>query len=176
LVNRAARAVWSASQARHRRARQVAARFVSDHRGTTAVQAILLMPVVLFFFAAAVVTWQTVNIRKSLNDGVYRAVRYLSLYPPPNIDSAYWQDIAREFIEAEMLSNPWTKRPISDVDLRITITIPDSNECGDEFTLEAGYRLFAPIGQMDGGSSLAILPNNVLIELEEERDGMVICD
>ena len=157
-------------------ARRIAVRFRRDHRGSTAVQAILLMPVVLFFFVAALVTWQTVNIRKSLNDGVYRAVRYLSLYPPPNIDATYWQDIAREFIVAELLSNPWVKTPVSEAELRITVTIYDSNECGDDFTVEAGYRLFAPVGHRDPTSFAGILPNNIPVELREERDGLVICD
>ncbi len=158
------------------RLRRTAVRFRRDHRGTTAVQAILLMPVLLFFFVGALVTWQTINIRKSLNDGVYRAVRYMSLYPPPNIETSYWEDIAREFIKAELLSNPWVKAPLNEANLRITVTIRDSNECGDEFTVEAGYRLFAPIGHQDPTSFGGILPNNIPIELKEERDGLVICD
>lgn len=158
------------------RARRTAVRFHRDHRGATAVQAIMLMPVVLFFFVVALMTWQTVNVRKSLNDGVYRAVRYMSLYPPPNVDPVYWQDIAREFIVAELLSNPWVKRPVTEAELRITVTIFDSNECTNEFTVEVGYRLFAPVGQRDPTSMSGILPNNIPIELKEERDGVVICD
>jgi Flp pilus assembly protein TadG len=161
---------------RHGGARRVLARFRSDRRGATAVQAILLMPIVLFFFVAAVVLWQTVNVRKSLHDGTYRAMRYLSLYPPARIDAFVWEDIARDIIEAELLSNPWVQRPITDAGLRVTVTIFDSNECGDEFTLEAGYRLFAPVGRVDSSTSIGIMPNNVQIELRENVAGMVICD
>ncbi|MFQ5459662.1 MAG: TadE/TadG family type IV pilus assembly protein [Anaerolineae bacterium] len=151
-------------------------RFCSDRRGGTAVQAIVLLPVILFFFLVAIKLWEVVNVRRSLHDGTYAATRYLGLYPPPNADAYYWEQIARRFIEAELLSNPWVKVPVTDADLRVDITIYDGNECGDEFRVEVGYRLFGPVGGRGSGSYSGMLPNNALMTLREDRDGKVICD
>jgi hypothetical protein len=135
-----------------------------------------MMPMILFFFGAGLKLWETVNIRKSLHDGTYRAVRFLSLYPPAEPNEDLWASIAREIIATELKQNPWIKQPISEVDLRVEVRIQDQNECLDEFRLESSYRLFGPVGQRDPDSPVGILPGMALVELREERDGMVMCD
>ena len=150
--------------------------FVGDRSGATAVMAIVMMPAILFFFIAGIKLWETVNVRKSLHDGTYQAVRYLSLYPPQDVDEYLWSTIAREIIVTELEQNPWVKQPITEADLRVEVRINDSNACLDEFSLDAGYRLFGPVGQRDPTSPAGILPSRGLLELREECVGKVMCE
>jgi hypothetical protein len=135
-----------------------------------------MLPAILSFFGAGIKLWETVNVRKSLHDGAYRATRYLSLYPPRDVDEFLWASIAREIIVTELESNPWVKLPITEADLRVEVTINDENKCLDEFNVEVGFRLFGPVGQRDPTSPAGILPSKALVELVEDVDGKVICE
>jgi hypothetical protein len=158
------------------RGARVARAFVADRSGATAVQAILMLPAILFFFGAGIKLWETINVRKSLHDGTYQAVRYLSLYPPQDVDEYLWATIAREIITTELENNPWVKQPVTEADLRVDVRINDSNSCLDEFSLESAYRLFGPVGPRDPTSPAGILPSRGLVELREERVGKVMCE
>jgi Flp pilus assembly protein TadG len=149
--------------------------FLHDRRGATAVQAIAMLPAILFFLVAGVKLWDTVNIRKSLHHGTYEAVRYLSLYPPQSTLASDWADIATRYVEAELLSSPFVEPPLNQANLVIQVTLVDSNNCGDKFTVDVTYKLFAPVGSRSIGFA-GILPNLRLIGLHESIDGEVVCD
>jgi Flp pilus assembly protein TadG len=153
------------------RLRRVWLRFVADRRGATAVQAIVILPVVIVFIGLGMKLWETVNIRKSLHHGTYLATRYLSMYPPFSTLNSDWEDIVRRYVEAELLSNPFVDPAYLQRDLNVIVSLDESNDCGDTFTVNVEYGLYAPstIGRLS-------LPQNTLVALRESIRGEVVCD
>jgi Flp pilus assembly protein TadG len=150
-------------------------RFWSETEGATAVQALVIMPAILFAFAAGTILWQTVNIRKDLHYGTYQATRFLSLYPPDSIIDTEWEAVAAKLVEVELVSNPWVRTPLNPANFTVDVTLTDSNECGDEFTVEVTYRLFVPKGTQEGATA-SLLPPMDQLSLRELRYGKVVCD
>jgi len=152
---------------------RLAGRFGRDQRGGTAVQAMAFLPIILFAFVVASIAWQTVMIRRSLHTGTYLAMRYLSLYPPASTDPYHWSLTAQEFVHAELKNNPFVGDAVlNEVSAPVDVTLFDSNDCGDQFEVRAGYRLFAPLGQMDNQPLPSLRP----YVLEDIRMGEVLCD
>lgn len=150
-------------------------RFVGDTVGSTGVQALMLMPAIIFAFACAVILWQTVNVRRSMHYGTYQAVRYLSLYPSMSTLPTDWEDIASKFIDAEMRSNPWVRTPLNAANFDVDVTLFDGNACGDEFEVRVAYKLFTPTASRGSIGLGAILPGLELVTMREVRRGKLVC-
>lgn len=148
-------------------------RFRGDRRGAVAVQALVLLPLILIGMVSASFLWQTLTIRRSLHYGTAEATRFLSLYPVDTDDPYDWEAVARKFIEAEMRNNPFVDPlRINDINPRVTIQLLNSYDCGDAFTLDTEWDLFAAVGD----SGLGGLPDAKQFTLKEHREGEVVCE
>lgn len=155
------------------RARRLAARFRRDRRGGTAVQAIVMLPVIIVAFMGLIRLWQFIQIRDSLHTGTYQATRYLSLYPPeaPN-DPALWANIARLFIERNMKNNPWVDpATLNEVNLAITVDLREGYDCKQQFDVKASYSLSVLSGDLSGQG----LPNPMIVTMDDMRTGEILC-
>ena len=149
------------------------ARFRGDRGGGVAVQALVLLPVILIAMVSASFLWQTLMIRRSLHYGTAEATRFLSLYPVDSDDPFDWEGVAREFVEAEMRNNPFVDRMrINDINPRVVIQLLNSYDCGDAFTLNTEWDLFAAVGD----SGLGGFPDSKQFTLKEHREGEVVCE
>jgi Flp pilus assembly protein TadG len=174
LVPVAVRSAGTGAGRRVSSAVTVSRRFVGDRRGAAAVQMMVMLPVILLAFVAGVKLWQIMMIRRSLNTGTYLATRYLSLYPPTSTFDQEWSAIARRFVWAELMNNPYVDQArMNDVFVPVSVTLTDgSNECTSQFTVVAEYTFFGPAGTPgDLG-----LPQMSQFTLTEERRGEVLCD
>jgi hypothetical protein len=155
------------------------ARFRDDRRGSTAVEAIVMLPIMLAGLYLGMLLWQTINVRRSLHTGTYLATRYLSLYPPNNVDTDVWSGVARRFVYIELKSNPWvdgsrlldsnpTGSPMARVEVKL---IDGCYDCKCKFSVTAFY----PLVVMPGVGGSFALPVLDRIELQEERAGEVLC-
>jgi len=159
------------------RLRGVLAHFVADRSGATAVQALLLTPVIIVAFWGGFSVWKVVQIRDSLHHGTYQAARFLSLYGPEDADEGLWTDIAEKIVIQELLNNPFTPKEggnISTVDLTVSVDLlKDSRECKDPLTVTSKYTIrVLPVGQAQEGGYLS---NFDAITLEDVRNGEVLC-
>jgi Flp pilus assembly protein TadG len=147
--------------------------FRRDEQGGTAVQAIVMLPVILISMVLLMFLWQTMTIRRSLHTGTYLATRYLSLYTPENADQFYWADIAKKFIHAELRNNPWVDPNRLDLPTStIEVSLPGGNECKADFTITARYPLMVPINEGDKTAFPFWEPSYYL---EDSRRGKVLC-
>lgn len=159
------------------RLRGLLARFAADRSGATAVQALLLTPVIIVGFWGGFSVWKVVQIRDSLHHGTYQAARFLSLYGPEDANEDLWTDIAEKIVIQELLNNPFTPKAggnISTVDLTVTVDLlKDSRECKDPLTVTSKYTIrMLPVGQAQEGGYLS---NFDAITLEDVRNGEVLC-
>jgi len=162
---------WTAHGAR---ARRIASRFIGDRSGGTAVQAIVMMPLIIFSTFGLIKAWEIIQVRESLHTGTYEATRYLSLYPPEAADPYYWAEVATRIIETELRNNPWIDPIVFIGDannprgLGVNVTF-DGTEyaCKMNFTIGAdlAYRL----------ANVAPFPG-VQFTLQELREGEILCD
>ncbi|MFN2250844.1 MAG: TadE/TadG family type IV pilus assembly protein [Anaerolineae bacterium] len=152
--------------------------FVADKRGGTAVQAIVLLPVIFLAFGLGARLWQTITIRQSLHSGVYEATRYLSMYPPDTTDTYVWNEMAEKLIHAELANNPFvddTKLIPGGPWTRVQVNLTSGGfACKDNFTVSAQYPVFG--ARPTEGDSLFVLPSGREIVLREQRTGEVLCD
>lgn len=147
--------------------------FSRDERGGTAVQAIVIMPVILLSMVILMFFWQTLTIRRSLHTGTYLATRYLSLYTPETTSQYDWQEIAKKFIYAELRNNPYVDETLlGDVFAPVEVQLPGGNECKADFTVNAKYAFLAPLNF----SQTQLLPSMQQYRLEDERRGKVLCN
>lgn len=154
--------------------RRLAGRFVGDRSGGTAVQAIVMMPLIIFSTFGLIKAWEVVQVRESLHTGTYEATRYLSLYPPEAADPYYWAEVATRIIETELRNNPWIDPIVFIGDannprgLGVTVTF-DGTEyaCKMNFTIGSDlvYRL----------ANVAPFPG-VQFTLHELREGEILCN
>lgn len=150
----------------------LARRLWRDERGGTAVQAIVILPVIILSMIVLMYVMETVAIRRSLHTGNYLAMRYLSLYPLESTDTYLWGEVARKFVYAELRNNPFVKEErLNDVFAPVMVYLPNGNDCGAEFTVEAKYEVFAPINDTDS----RFLPGLDRFVLEDVRYGKVVC-
>ncbi len=152
-------------------------RFAADRSGATAVQALLLTPIMIVAFWGGFSVWKVVQIRDSLHHGTYQAARFLSLYAPEDANEDLWTDIAEKIVIQELLNNPFAPKPggnISTVDLTVAVDLlKDSRECKEPFTVTSKYTVrVLPVGSSQEGGYLA---NFDAITLEDVRDGEVLC-
>jgi len=149
-------------------------RFLRDRRGGTAVQAMVLMPAILFAFVAGIKLWETMMIRRSLHTGTYLAARYLSLYPLDDISQYEWESVASRFVYAELKNNPFVNRQeLNESRTPVTVTLLDgSNQCTDKFEITVEYPLLVP----KSNPGVLQLPNLEWLHLREVRQGEVVCD
>ncbi|HQZ70669.1 MAG: TadE/TadG family type IV pilus assembly protein [Anaerolineae bacterium] len=162
--------LWSALRA-------LAARFTADRSGATAVQALLLTPIIIVAFWGGFSVWKVIKIRDSLHHGTYQAARFLSFYGPEDPNEDLWTDIAEKIVIQELLNNPFTPKEggnISVVDLTVTVDLlKDTRECKDPLTVTSKYTVrMLPVGSPQEGGYLA---NFDAITLEDVRNGEVLC-
>lgn len=150
-------------------------RFRADRRGGTAVQAIVMMPVVILALMSAIRVWQVIQIRDSLHTGTYLAMRYLSLYPAETNDPYIWSEIAEQFVFAELRNNPWVDdrtlisgSPLSKVEVEL---LRGSYDCTDPFVVRTNYA-FRVLG---GDLTVEGWPGLLQLDLHDERQGEVLC-
>jgi len=84
------------------------ARFAACERGSVAVQALLLLPVMVLVVFGAYAIFGAMEAKQALHHGTYQAVRYLSLNPPANQQG--WYDVAEELIRAELVAQVGEER------------------------------------------------------------------
>lgn len=157
--------------------RSLLSRFARDRSGATAVQALLLTPIMILAFWGGFSVWKAVTIRDSLHHGTYQAARFLSFYAPEDANEGLWTDIAEKIIIQELLNNPFTAKAggnISTVDLTVNVDLlNDSRECKDPFTVTSQFTIrLLPVGSPQEGGYLA---NFDAITLEDVRNGEVLC-
>jgi Flp pilus assembly protein TadG len=147
--------------------------FVTDRRGSTAVQAIVLMPMLLLVFMAGIKIWEVISIRRSLNTGVALATRYLSLYPPRDANETTWSDIAAEFVYAALKNNAFVDKPyIGDRSVPVSVSLLDGgNQCTDDFEVTAVYPL-----NVQFRVGMWASPSLEWAQLADTRKGEVVCD
>lgn len=149
--------------------RRIVRRFTTDRRGGTAVQAMVMMPVIIISTFGLFKAWEVVQVRESLHTGTYEATRYLSLYPPTNPDALVWSDIARRLIENELKNNPWIGRyDLFPANLHVDV-VYDGTEyaCKMNFTLDVTFDYAMP--------NIDPLPG-ITFKLIEKRDGEILCN
>lgn len=142
--------------------------FTADRRGGTAVQAMVIMPVIIIATFGLFKAWEVVQVRESVHTGTYEATRYLSLYPPENPDTLIWSDIARRMIENELKNNPWIGRyDLFPANLHVDVTFDGSEyACKMNFILDVTFDYAMP--------NIDPLPG-VTFKLIEKRDGEILC-
>ena len=150
-------------------------RFRRDRRGATAVQAIVMLPVIIIAFMGLVEVWQAIQIRDSLHTGTYQAMRFLSLYPPETTDVYVWQQIAEKYVHENLKNNPWVDpatvnsgSPNSMVE--VVLETGDYN-CTDRFKVRANYAWTV----MGGDVNAHGFPNPLQLNMQDEREGEVLC-
>jgi Flp pilus assembly pilin Flp len=153
------------------------ARFRQDRSGATAVQAIVLLPVIIATFWSLFVVWQVVQMRESLHYATYQAVRYLSLYPLESADAYQWSQVADKIVVQELRNNPFMEGPasplqrITDYDVEVELLSGDY-QCKDKFRITTYYNLRAIPGG-DGGRFG--MPRLTSFRLNEVREGEILC-
>lgn len=152
-------------------------RFATDRSGATAVQALLLTPIIILAFWGGFSIWKVVQIRDSLHHGTYQATRFLSFYAPEDPNEDLWTDIAEKIVIQELLNNPFAPKAggsISTVDLTVEVDLlKDTRECKDPFTVTSKYVIrVLPVGSPQEGGYLA---NFDAITLQDVRNGEVLC-
>ena len=157
--------------------RALLGRFTADRNGATAVQALLLTPIIIVAFWGGFSVWKVIKIRDSLHHGTYQAARFLSFYGPEDPNEDLWTDIAEKIVIQELLNNPFTPKEggnISVVDLTVTVDLlKDTRECKDPLTVTSKYTVrMLPVGSPQEGGYLA---NFDAITLEDVRNGEVLC-
>jgi hypothetical protein len=140
--------------------------------------AILLTPIIVLAFWGGFSVWKVIQIRESLHHGTYNAARFLSFYAPEDPSEDLWSSIATRIVVQELLNNPFTEKEggsISTVDLNVAVTLTNgTRECSDKFVVTSKYTVRAlPVGSTQEGNAL---PNFDLINLEDVRDGEVLCE
>jgi Flp pilus assembly protein TadG len=152
-----------------------ALRFARDRRGGTAVQAIVMLPVIILVFVMSMKLWQTIMVRRSLHTATYLATRYLSLYPPmENPGGPMWMEVARAIINQEMSNNPFVdKTLLNDTFTPIEFTFDAGFACGDKFHLKAQYPVSAMLSEKTSEYPLPMTITRIF--LTEERTGEVLC-
>ena len=151
-------------------------RFRNDREGATAVQAIVILPAILFVFVMLMTLWQTLLIRRSLHHGVYEATRYLSLYPPNSVSPSPWTNVAQEFVYRELANNPFvdTNR-LNPALSEVTVELIDGGyACKEHFRVRAKYGIARVIPSLEGTNF--VLPTLTWAYLQEDRLGEVLCE
>jgi Flp pilus assembly protein TadG len=150
-------------------------RFRRDRRGGTAVQAIVMLPVIIIAFMGLVEVWQVIQIRDSLHTGTYQAMRFLSLYPPETTSVYVWEQIAEKYVHENLRNNPWVD-PATVISggpnsmVKVVLETGDYN-CTDKFTVRANYAWTVMGGDIGPGG----FPNPLQLNMQDERQGEVLC-
>jgi hypothetical protein len=151
--------------------------FKQDRQGATAVQALVMLPVILFTFVMLIVLWQTLMVRRSLHHGVYEATRYLSLYPPNSVAPTPWETVASEFVKRELANSPFvdTMHLNNPAAFELTVELIDGGyACKQHFRVRAKYAIARVIPSLEGTNF--VLPHLTTAYLQEERLGEVLCE
>ena len=77
-------------------------RLARDRRGGTAIEALIMLPVIFAALGFGALLWETISVRRSMHTGTYLATRFLSLYPPRSTAPADWESVARMFVYKEL--------------------------------------------------------------------------
>ncbi len=154
-------------------ARRVVSRFRRDARGDTGTLAMLMLPAILLVFLTGVKVWEVISIRTSLNTGVALATRYLSLYPPRDVNETLWAEVAERFVYAELLNNAFVDAVhVNNRLVPVTVSLTDgSNQCTDNFVVTATYPL-----NVEFRLGRWAMPRMQWAQLTESQLGEVVCD
>ena len=166
------RSWFTAGSAALRSVRGTLDRLWEDLRGGTAVQAMVILPVVIIAMFTLIALWQLVSVRRSLNNGTYLAMRYVALYPVEPYNEALILLHARDIIENELFNNPFVRRQLqNDTQLsnRLNIELNFVNQeysCKSPFVLRSDFNF--PMSSMDPFPGVSY-------RLFEEREGEILC-
>jgi Flp pilus assembly protein TadG len=177
MLSRCGRGIEERARAARRRVAWTWICFKGDRDGATAVQALVMLPAILFAFVMLIVLWQTLMIRRSLHHGVYEATRYLSLYPPNSVSPTPWETVATEFVLRELANNPFadTTGLSSPARFELTVELIDGGyACKQKFRVRAKYAVLRAIPSLEGTNF--VLPSLTPAYLQEERVGEVLCE
>ncbi len=152
---------------------RLAGRFRHDVRGDTGTLAMLMLPSILLVFMIGVKVWEVISIRSSLNTGVALATRYLSLYPPRDVNETLWAEIAERFVFAELKNNAFVDAVhVNNRAVPVTVTLTDGgNQCTDNFVVTAAYPL-----NVELRLGRWAMPGMQWASLIESQIGEVVCD
>lgn len=147
--------------------------FRRDTRGGTGVMAMLMLPAILLVFMGGLKIWEVMSIRNSLNTGVALATRYLSLYPPRDVNEVLWAEIAERFVYAELKNNAFVDAVhVNNRAVPVTVTLTDGgNQCTDNFLVTATYPL-----NVELRLGRYAMPRLQWAQLTESQVGEVVCD
>ncbi len=103
-----------------------------DERGSSFVQTLLILPVLVLVVVGGYEIWKAQSIRESLRSGTYQATRYLSINP----DESNWYGVVRDdFVLPELLNNSLLQPEVAD---QVTVSAPPPIlECGARFRIGA---------------------------------------
>jgi hypothetical protein len=152
-------------------------RFGRDRSGGTAVQAIVMMPIIIVTFFTIFQIWQMIQVRDTLHYANYQAMRYLSLYPLETDVSDEWTEVAEKIVLMELRNNPYLiteGRPMTrytDYDVEVTL-LNNEYECKSPFRIESWVSVhFVPTGPTDRFGLPGIRP----FRMDDVREGEVLC-
>lgn len=159
-------------QALARRGWRLGRAFGRDRRGSTGIQALVLMPVFVLVIVASSFLWQGLQVRRSLHTGTYLGTRFLALYPLDSTGAFDWAQVARKFVIAELKNNPYVDvTRLNDNNPRVTVELPDGNDCGSKFTVTVEYDYWLLSQRITD----RILPNMQQYTFQEKRNAEVLC-
>lgn len=101
-------------------------------RGSSFVQALLVLPVFLMIMVGGYEIWRAQSVRESMRSGTYQATRYLSINP----DESNWQSVVRnDFVLPELLNNTLIRPEIA---RQVVVFAPAPIlECGETFRIRS---------------------------------------
>lgn len=152
--------------------RRTFGRLWGDLRGGTAVQALVILPVIIIAMFTLIGLWQLVSVRRSLNNGTYLAMRYVALYPVEPYNDALILIEARDIIENELRNNPFVRRSLdNDTQLsnRLNLELEFLNQeysCKSPFVLRSDLNV--PMASVDPFPGVSYV-------IREEREGEILC-
>ncbi|MCB0215477.1 MAG: hypothetical protein H6648_04880 [Caldilineae bacterium] len=159
------------------RLKDLAARFRRDRSGATAVQAIVMMPVIIVALWSMFSVWKVVKMRDSLHYATYQAMRYLALYPLESADNYAWTEVADKIVVTELMNNPFIVPPgtnltVADYGVEVELLNGDY-QCKDPFRVST----YLIVRVLPGGQQNASgLPNFTEFRLDDVREGEVLCE
>ncbi len=152
-------------------------RFGHDRSGGTAVQAIVMMPVVIVTFFTIFQVWQVIQVRDTLHYANYQAMRYLSLYPLETTSETEWTDVAEKIVLMELRNNPFITtegQPLTRyTDYNVEVTLLNNEyECTSPIRVESWVSVhIVPTGPTDRFGLPGLRP----LRLDDVREGEVLC-